>query len=61
MTRHDTTHTLRIILDSGQLGTRPKTLRGVEEAGLRGRDEADDERAVRRSGVEFGMGDFSCG
>jgi hypothetical protein len=41
------THTSRIILDGGQLGTRPNTLRGIEEAGLRGRDEADDERAVR--------------
>lgn len=40
--------TLWIILDSGQLGTCPKTLRGVEEASLCGRDEADDERAFGR-------------
>jgi hypothetical protein len=28
--------TLRIVLDSGQLGTCPRTLRGVEEASLCG-------------------------
>lgn len=31
-----TPHTSRIILDGGQLGTHPNTLRGIEEAGLRG-------------------------
>src|SRR6266851_9111 len=40
------TRTSRIILDRRELGTHPRTLRGVEEAGLRGRDEADDERAI---------------
>jgi hypothetical protein len=37
--------TLRVILDSGQFGTCPNSLGGVEEASLCGRDEADDERA----------------
>jgi hypothetical protein len=43
---HTRTRTSWIILDCRQFGTRPNALRGVEEAGLRGRDEADDERAV---------------
>ena len=42
----ENTHTSRIILDGGQLGTRPNALRGIEKAGLCGRDEADDKRAV---------------
>jgi hypothetical protein len=43
--RYTNVRTSRIILDSGQLGTCPNTLGGVEKTGLCGRDEADNERA----------------